>query len=91
MKAAISEATHKRTTLRSVEEVVERVNRILLGWGNYFCLGPVSNAYKAIDNHTASRLYHKFCSTPHRASMHPLILAVRQCNLVAPDTGWDGQ
>lgn len=56
MKAAISEATHKRTTLKSVDEVVERLNRMLLGWGHYFCLGPVSNAYKAIENHTTSRL-----------------------------------
>ena len=28
-----------------------RLNRMLLGWANYFCLGPVSRAYRAIDRH----------------------------------------
>lgn len=70
VKAAISEATHKRTTLMSVEEVVERVNRVLRGWGNYFCLGPVSNAYKAIDNHTTSRL-RRWIYLKHKKRRYP--------------------
>lgn len=56
LKAAISEATHKRTTLMSADDVVQRLNRVLRGWGQYYCLGPVSKAYKAIENHTTSRL-----------------------------------
>ena len=28
-----------------------RLNRMLLGWSNYFCLGPVSQAYRAVDRH----------------------------------------
>lgn len=70
VKAAISEATHKRTTLMSAEEVVEHLNRILRGWGNYFCLGPVSNAYKAIDNHTASRL-RRWIYLKHKKRRYP--------------------
>ena len=31
------------------EEMVGRLNRKLTGWANYFCLGPVSKAYRAID------------------------------------------
>ena len=56
VKAAISEATHKRTLLMESEEVVQHLNRVLRGWGHYFSLGPVSKAYKAIENHTTSRL-----------------------------------
>ena len=29
--------------------VVGRLNRMLRGWANYFCLGPVSQAYRAVD------------------------------------------
>ena len=36
--------------------MVEELNRTLRGWGNYFCHGPVSRAYKAVDNHSRHRL-----------------------------------
>ena len=41
---------------RTVEDRVARLNRKLLGWSNYFCLGPVSPAYRAIDRHARHRL-----------------------------------
>src|SRR5262249_20614584 len=53
---AISEGTGRRTTLRSVEDQVARLNRLVVGWANYFCLGPVSPAYRAIDQHGCRRL-----------------------------------
>jgi RNA-directed DNA polymerase len=31
--------------------IVERLNRMMIGWANYFCLGSVSKAYSAIDMH----------------------------------------
>ena len=36
--------------------VVGRLNRLLVGWGNYFCRGPVSKTYRAVDAHTRHRL-----------------------------------
>jgi hypothetical protein len=36
--------------------VVKTINLKLLGWSNYLCLGPVSKAYRAIDQHTSRRL-----------------------------------
>jgi RNA-directed DNA polymerase len=37
-------------------EVVGTLNRMLVGWANYFCLGPVSKAYAAVDTYTTTRL-----------------------------------
>ena len=38
----ISEATSRQWLLATPEDRVERLNRILIGWENCFCLGPVS-------------------------------------------------
>jgi group II intron reverse transcriptase/maturase len=52
----ISELTTPRWGCIDSEEQVGRINRKLEGWANYFRLGPVSNAYRAVDRHTAHRL-----------------------------------
>jgi RNA-directed DNA polymerase len=52
----ISEMTGRRWTLLPVEDRVARINRKLIGWSNYFCLGPVSKAYKTVDHHVCRRL-----------------------------------
>ena len=41
--------------------MVAELNRILVGWANYFCLGPVSNAYAAVDAHVSHRLRQWLC------------------------------
>jgi RNA-directed DNA polymerase len=40
---------------------VAELNRVLIGWANYFCLGPVSKAYRAIDAHVMERLRRWLC------------------------------
>jgi hypothetical protein len=57
----ISEATSGRWTLKDVEDRVARLNRKLIGWSNYFCLGPVSKAYAAVDQHACKRLRQWLC------------------------------
>ena len=52
----VSELTTRRNGLLSSEVVVARLNRLLVGWANYFTLGQVRPAYVAIDRHTARRL-----------------------------------
>jgi len=34
---------------------------MLGGWANYFCLGPVSSTYRAIDRYTTQRLRRWLC------------------------------
>jgi group II intron reverse transcriptase/maturase len=58
---AVSDLTRRRMTRRTAEETVGRLNRLLTGWGNYFCLGPVSKAYRAVDRHSTARLRWWLC------------------------------
>ena len=53
---AISEATERRWLRTDVEDRVARLNRLMVGWANYFHLGPVSTDYKALDRHARRRL-----------------------------------
>ena len=52
----ISEETSGRTTLRDPAEQVQRLNQILLGWGNYFRLGYVTGAWHDVQQHACRRL-----------------------------------
>lgn len=56
IKRAIRDQTDRRWLWTGVSDRVEWLNRILLGWSNYFCLGPVSSAYRAVDRHARHRL-----------------------------------
>ncbi len=60
--ATISEMTSRRWLLMDAEERVDRLNRMLVGWSNYFCLGPVSNAYRTVHQHTRHRLRQWLCA-----------------------------
>lgn len=59
--AAISEDTNLRRTFLDAEVMVGRLNRKLAGWANYFCLGPVSPSYRAINAHVTRRLRRWLC------------------------------
>lgn len=57
----ISEWTSLRWCWLDAEEQVVRLNRMLVGWANYFCLGPVSDDYRRITNHARERLRRWLC------------------------------
>ena len=57
----ISEQTVARFGSMEPERMVERLNRMLSGWSNYFRLGQVSPAYATIDAHTKKQLRQWLC------------------------------
>ena len=59
---AISGETGRNKTLLDHGTVVGKLNRMLVGWANYFCLGPVSQAYRAVDQHARKRLRQWLCN-----------------------------
>ena len=61
LRDEIRELTDRRWQGTAVEDRVTRLNQLLLGWSNYFCLGPVSQAYRAIDRHVGHRLRQWLC------------------------------
>src|ERR1017187_5573882 len=63
---AISSETGRNTTLLDAETMVEKLNRMMNGWANYFCLGPVSKAYRAVERHARKRLRQGLCGK-HKA------------------------
>ena len=42
--------------------MVAKLNRTMIGWANYFCLGTVSKAYRAVDSHACQRLRQWLCA-----------------------------
>jgi hypothetical protein len=52
----ISQMTRRQTCGKETEELVGELNLVLKGWGNYFRLGSVSKAYRAVDSHVRNRL-----------------------------------
>ena len=58
----VSELTGRRWLLLDVQSRVAGINRLLLGWSNYFCLGPVSPAYRSVDRHASSRVRQWLCA-----------------------------
>ena len=59
---AISEETGRNKTWLDQETVIVTLNRMMVGWANYFCLGPVSKAYRAIERHARKRLRQWLCA-----------------------------
>jgi RNA-directed DNA polymerase len=61
LKQKIKALTSGRKVWIAVEYQVARLNRLLIGWSNYFCLGPVTAAYRAVDYHVRERLRRWLC------------------------------
>jgi hypothetical protein len=58
---AISDETGRNRTLLDHKTLVKKLNQMMNGWANYFCLGSASKAYRAVDQHACKRLRQWLC------------------------------
>jgi RNA-directed DNA polymerase len=66
---AISGETGRNRTQLDHTTVVTKLNQMMNGWANYFCLGPVSKAYRALDRHACKRLRQWLCAKHKKARL----------------------
>ncbi len=77
-----------------VDEVIAHLNRLLMGWGNFFSYGTVTKTYRKIDRYVADRLRqflvrrHKVNSQGTRQFSNPRLYQEYGLRPLAPSSVW---
>jgi Retron-type reverse transcriptase len=61
----ISDLTDRSHTGLSETQMVGKLNRVLRGWAGYFCIGPVTPAYRKVNSHVRYR-FRQWWGAKHR-------------------------
>jgi RNA-directed DNA polymerase len=67
----ISAMTGRTTTYLSVDEMVGELNAVLRGWVGYFCMGPISDAYRTVNSHVRYRFFRWWTAKHKGARLDP--------------------
>ncbi len=71
IREAIHEKTARRDTRGAPEKLVTDLNRMMVGWANYFCKGAITKSHKAVESHARKRLRQWLRCKYKKASMSP--------------------
>jgi RNA-directed DNA polymerase len=61
LRERLHEATSRQWLLKSPEELAQGINRLLIGWANYFRVGTIRHAWKSVDYYVFHRLRQWWC------------------------------
>jgi hypothetical protein len=92
MVEKIHALTDRTGTWQETTKRVGKVNRTLRGWANYFQVGTVSKAYRALDGYAAMRLRRwlqfKHKTRRRKGGTYPLPASLRALWARAPEQAW---
>jgi hypothetical protein len=69
-RSKIRELTDKRQNFKPVEKVIKTLNKFLVPWGGYFCVGHSSQAFNKINYFVGFRLHRHLLRRSQRSKFN---------------------